>query len=606
MHGFKIKEEKDINGHFKSIEGFKPFSDLHKALPKFTGNTSESLIIITLKVGEDDINNMNHIKSEKEKYEQILNKHRNPPKIDFINNWDFEILKANKELEYEIKEFKLSTYENNSPENMFLSYLNFIDLFVAISKEIEGIVLKPVFLYFSPYRFLTQDGLQVDIRSEEYYSQLPNYYGINSKAQMSLLKLSTLYLALKKRKYISEAEKEGYLDKWNNDEEVKFIKNYMGKLGYSWKLEKQDTYGFFYELIISKKSDILMIDNASSGEKEVINFLLGILSFNIKNGLIVIDEPDLHLHAKWETALIDLFIELAGKTGNQFIMATHSSRFINTKTISNIVRVYQDDTNSSKTVYPDNTDLGKFKDLLHIVNSHNNERMFFADKVILVEGIQDRLVFKKLFNHFSEDKNQNSQIIEILEVHGKNNLQKYRDFLSNFKIDNFIIADFDYLDSIGSVEVKKLFVTDKKKAEEEVFSKGKKSLDRKTLIEDLEKGIRNNNLKIALPILEHIKSRFKIIKNKLTVEEMAAINDNIKNLKEEKDIHILKYGELEAYLPNGFKKIEKTIELVKDKNFEDWISNIEEDEKLKELKDIVINILGKQANIHKEIEIIDL
>lgn len=73
-----------------------------------------------------------------------------------------------------------------------------------------------------------------------------------------------------------------------------------------------------------KKDKQYQINQLSSGETELLNFLLGILSTGIRNGMIIIDEPELHLHPRWQTVLIELFSGLSESTGNQFIFTTHS------------------------------------------------------------------------------------------------------------------------------------------------------------------------------------------------------------------------------------------------------------------------------------------
>ena len=44
-----------------------------------------------------------------------------------------------------------------------------------------------------------------------------------------------------------------------------------------------------------------------------------------------------------------------------------------------------------------------------------------------MEGITDRIFWEQLINLYK--KAENSEIIEVLEVHGKINLAKYRNFL---------------------------------------------------------------------------------------------------------------------------------------------------------------------------------
>ena len=590
IKGYSTEESSDEKGFFKNIRQHTPFQ-ISRDLDKFVGDLSASIIKIVIMIGREDIENIKLLKENKEKFEHVINSsYRSKPTENFVflNSLDFGIIKENQELTYIFENNNIPNLPSNTPEGIYFLYLNHYELFVLLAREIEDINLKPICLYFSPYRGASQQDLQANLSSQNYQQLLANYYGSTSKTTTSLIGLATHYFAEKRRGFEDSAKELGYEEKWNNDEEVKLATKYLNRLGYSWNLQLININKNIYEIVLSKEGKSFNIRQASSGEKEIINFLLGIFALNIKKGLIVIDEPELHLHPKWQSILTDLFVELATNTGNQFIISTHSPVFINDKTISNVIRVYKDSNNTSKIVTIKKDNLTSVKDLLHIVNSHNNEKIFFADKVVLVEGIQDRLIFEKLINHYAHDVNK-SEIIEVLEVHGKENLLKYREFLENIEVENCIIADFDYIFSIGDESMRKLSTTDFKKIDEKVI-KDKKSVDRETLAQKLETSITSKTIDELKYIWEYIKNRFRKLKEGLNDEEREFIASFIKAKKEEK-IYILQKGEIENYLPEGFKKLEKTIELIKDENFNKWLSDTKDDDKRKELDGIVFEII---------------
>lgn len=96
-----------------------------------------------------------------------------------------------------------------------------------------------------------------------------------------------------------EINGEDYLNKWKNDKEVAQVNRCLNKLGYSFKLDLKDPYKNIYGIILTKNGKEFNIEQLSSGEREIINFLLGIFTFNIRNGFIIIEEPELHLHPTW-------------------------------------------------------------------------------------------------------------------------------------------------------------------------------------------------------------------------------------------------------------------------------------------------------------------
>jgi len=406
------------------------------------------------------------------------------------------------------------------------------------------------------------------------------YFNSTSKKSTSLIKLATHYFASKLRTFETNPH-AGYKDQWKMDEEVKLVTEYLTYLKYDWNLKNIDKKKNVYSLTLQNETKDFLISQASSGEKEIINFLLGIFAFNIKHGLIIIDEPELHLHPKWQTALIDLFllISIPSNTDNQFLLSTHSPMFINNKTVANTIRVFKDAENSSNTVHVKKKSLGTARDLLHIVNTHNNQKIFFADKVILVEGVHDRIVFERLVQYVGKNI---SEVIEVVEVHSNSNFDKYRKFLNIFKVENYIFADRDYLHEKGNLQVKALFVQNHKRITTNVLN-NKKSKDRVTLSDKIEQAISTDNKEGLKEVWDYIKARNVTIKDKLTQEEKKALKENIDQLQSDEFILILKEGEIEDYLPDGYKKLDKTIELLKEGKFNDWVKRKKTDKRLSEL-----------------------
>lgn len=129
----------------------------------------------------------------------------------------------------------------------------------------------------------------------------------------------------------------------------------------------------------------------------------------------------------------------------QFIISTHSPVFVNRETIANIFRIYKSEKQTQIT--PEEkakewkNELAKEVDLIDIITYSNNSKLFFANKVVLVEGITDEIIFSYLIRTLGNDEAS----IEVVNVNGKDSFPKYIKFLSNFKITPTVICDLDNL-----------------------------------------------------------------------------------------------------------------------------------------------------------------
>lgn len=587
---YKIVSRVDGSIYYEDIQQHTPFQQINKVLEKFIGDPSDSYIELKLEIENQDIKNIINLKENTENLRTVLSSYTGHWSnfVDEIEQWDLSSLPPDQELKFIIRNNLVEGLSGGTPEYIFYRFLYLFQIFLIASKKISGMKLSPRYVYFSPYRGETQLNLQANLSGENYYDLLATYSSTTSKTSTSLIKLSSLYFAEKRRSYENLALSQGYQSQWIDDDEVKLVTKYLNRLGYSWDLELKDANKNIYEITLSKEGRTFDLTQASSGEKEILNFLLGIFAFNIKDGLVIVDEPEVHLHPRWQSILIDLFFDLANTTGNQFILSTHSAVFISQRTISNIVRVYKsNDISTIATISRGNAQ--STKDLLHIINSHNNEKIFFADKVVLVEGVTDRLFFEKLINFYQSLFSETPEVIEVLEVYGKANLEKYRRFLEKISVPNFIIADSDYLQNVGNEDVKNLFIVDHLKIDQQVI-KDKKSIDGQTLSQQLEKSINNGDLESLKSLYEYIKSRKKKLKDNLTPEESSLIEEFL-NHKETERIFILRNGEIEDYLPDCHKTLEGLIDLLKDK---DYLKSLLEQgyvEQRQELTKIIFSIL---------------
>ena len=586
---YQVIENTDQTGFFKNITNFNPFGNINQVLDKFYGDSSDSEIIFEFVVKREDIANIDEIIRNISILEDKIREYRSYPNVfPQIRRWNEHSLQEDEIIVYSINNNQLLAYQETQNKRIFYEYLNYFELLLILIREINEININSNYLYFSPYRGANLQNLQANLSSQSFYQVLQSVVNATSKTVFSLINLATIYFAAKRRKFEDEATNRGYIHLWESDDEVKLVSKYLKKLGYDWTLKLIDKNKNIYEILLSKEGKEFYINQASSGEKEIINFLLGVFAFNINNGIIIIDEPELHLHPKWQNLLLELFIELSSSTKNQFIISTHSPVFINDRSYNHIFRIYKDKNNTSKvTVLKDNEHL-KLKNILHIINNTNNEKIFFADIVILVEGITDRLIFQKILSEYLENSNI-TRIVEIIEIKGKSNVNSFREFVESLNIPVFFISDLDYINEISDDSLKKLFITNARKIDKDVV-KNPKSRDGYSLIEAIEQAIEENNFENLKKLLEYIKSFRRKLKSDLSQDEKKMLVDFIED-QQKNNIYILQHGDIEDYFLDGFKTkdLDNVINLLKDENYSKW----KQTEKFKELSQIINDILNK-------------
>ena len=82
------------------------------------------------------------------------------------------------------------------------------------------------------------------------------------------------------------------------------------------------------------------INNLSSGEKQLFLRTLSIKMLEPKNSIILIDEPELSLHPKWQQRIIEVYKKIG--ENNQIIIATHSPHILGSVSNENIFILYRD------------------------------------------------------------------------------------------------------------------------------------------------------------------------------------------------------------------------------------------------------------------------
>ena len=107
------------------------------------------------------------------------------------------------------------------------------------------------------------------------------------------------------------------------------------------KVEDISQDGRNITLFTNSSGDEFDINELSSGEKQLFLRTLAIKMLNPENSIILIDEPELSLHPKWQQKIVDVYRKIG--ENNQIIIATHSPHILGSVRKENIMLLDKDD-----------------------------------------------------------------------------------------------------------------------------------------------------------------------------------------------------------------------------------------------------------------------
>ncbi len=292
---------------------------------------------------------------------------------------------------------------------------------------------------------------------------------------------------------------------------------------------------------IKRKIEIENFNFLSAGQKAIIHLILEAYGReDLRGGLVVIDEPEIHLHYQFQDEYLRIIEELNSEQGSQYVLVTHSESLVNSKTINSVIRFSLDRNSYTKINKPFINTAQSW--LIKILDISKSTYVFFGTKVLLVEGETDYYFFRALLNQLeSQHKRGLVQDIAVININGRDNIKEWKELFEMFGLKVFCITDLDYTYNF--------------------YPKEKKvKLDNSNSINDF--------------ILKH-------------PDVHQLIENEYKN-----NIFVLKHGRLEEYLGSSDKVKMKNVIDFCEKKLPDYFNNID-DEKVVEIKSILNKIIKK-------------
>ncbi|MEZ0181704.1 AAA family ATPase [Flavobacterium oncorhynchi] len=189
-------------------------------------------------------------------------------------------------------------------------------------------------------------------------------------------------------------------------------------------------------------NEVIPFNDLSSGEKEVFFILSFFIRHNVENAIIMIDEPELHLHPELARLLIRNMQQI--KNNNQIWLATHNSEIIDEAGRDKVLYISKDHITKKAKIVSGN-------DEENVVNELKNLFGFsgyigIAKNLVFLEG-DNSSADRKFFTNLIES----SSNIKFIPVNGSSNMKAINSAILSILESNlgwmnfFLIRDKDYL-----------------------------------------------------------------------------------------------------------------------------------------------------------------
>lgn len=200
-------------------------------------------------------------------------------------------------------------------------------------------VLKDSFSYLSSYRLLNPSTVQSagdweeierieeDVARRKVRVSRDLRYGRTNHFPSLSLQFDNNYRTVKQYLINLITDKKVEALTFKNAEILDKIKEsfkiFFPKKTFLEQLSRTDTTKDYRLMIENEDKSIVDLDQLSSGEREVIAFFTYLCTKAINNSIIIIDEPELHLHSKWQSIILYAIHKIFPNV--QLFVASHSN-----------------------------------------------------------------------------------------------------------------------------------------------------------------------------------------------------------------------------------------------------------------------------------------
>jgi len=197
------------------------------------------------------------------------------------------------------------------------------------------------------------------------------------------------------------------------------------------------------DVVFEEKGTLVNIDNAGYGYYQLLSLIYNVVMNNAD--IILIDEPEISLYPQAQVQLFSAIEKIFVKENKQFIMATHSPYFVDLNNISNIYKVSKPAESQAVISHITNSAVIKsIKKKGEGIFHFRHRELFFMDKVIFVEGVNDLDRFSRIIDG-KEDLGLSKEYLYQLTGGLSNRVPLFNDFCNDLNIKRVFIVDFDVI-----------------------------------------------------------------------------------------------------------------------------------------------------------------
>ena len=163
--------------------------------------------------------------------------------------------------------------------------------------------------------------------------------------------------------------------------------------------------------------------------------------------LFLFEEPELYLHPRAQNILFDALALISKR--HQVAVTTHSPLFFSASDTTTFIRISkQKEAGLPRPVADcrpiDLTDVAE-RDKFQIISFETSNIAFFANRIVLVEGDSEAIVFPHLARLLNQAWDFKSSSTNLVRISGKGSFRRYREFFQRFGVHVALIADLDVI-----------------------------------------------------------------------------------------------------------------------------------------------------------------